>query len=43
VARKAAEALTPTVRTMRNLRNAWTHRDTDSAQPRAYRLDDSDA
>jgi|SRR5882757_2590564 len=42
-ARNAAEALAPTVRAMRNLRNAWTHRDTDSSQPRAYRLDDSDA
>jgi transcriptional regulator with XRE-family HTH domain len=43
VARNAAEALARTVRTMRNLRNAWTHRDAGEAQPRAYRLDDSDA
>jgi HTH-type transcriptional regulator/antitoxin HipB len=43
VARNAEDALAPIVRTMRNLRNAWTHRDTDSFQPRAYRLDDSDA
>ena len=43
VARNAADALAPIVRTMRNLRNAWTHRDTGSSRPRAYRLDDSDA
>jgi len=43
VARNAADALAPIVGTMRNLRNAWTHRDTGSSQPRAYRLDDSDA
>ena len=43
VARNASEALTPIVRTMRKLRNAWTHRDTDSSQSQAYRLDDSDA
>lgn len=42
-ARNAADALAPIVRTMRNLRNAWTHRDTGSSRPRAYRLDDSDA
>lgn len=43
VARHAAEELAPIVRTMRNLRNAWTHRDSGSSQSRAYRLDDSDA
>ncbi len=43
VPRAAAEAsLTPIVRTMRELRNAWIHRDTVSSQHPAYRLDDSD-
>jgi len=39
----ATEALAPIVRTIRDLRNAWTHRDMGSPQRRAYRLDDSDA
>src|SRR5258708_8300464 len=43
VARNAAEALAPTVRTMRNLRNAWIHRDRGAPDLRAYRLDDYDA
>lgn len=43
VARNAADALAPIVRTMRNLANAWTQRDTGASRPRAYRLDDSDA
>jgi transcriptional regulator with XRE-family HTH domain len=41
--KSAAEALAPIARTMRTLRNEWIHRDTDSRQPAAYRLDDSNA
>jgi len=43
VGRNAAEALAPIARTIRDLRNAWTHRDTGSPQRQAYRLDNSDA
>jgi transcriptional regulator with XRE-family HTH domain len=39
----AAQALAPVVHTIRNLRDAWIHRDANSPQVPAYRLDDSDA
>jgi transcriptional regulator with XRE-family HTH domain len=39
----AEEALTSTARAIRNLRNAWTHRDRSSPQVPAYRLDDANA
>jgi transcriptional regulator with XRE-family HTH domain len=39
----AAEALEPITRALRNLRNAWTHRDSGSSTPPAYRLDEFDA
>jgi transcriptional regulator with XRE-family HTH domain len=37
------QALAPIAQTMRDLRNAWIHRDMSSPQSPAYRLDDSDA
>jgi transcriptional regulator with XRE-family HTH domain len=40
---QAAQALVPLARALRELRNAWIHRDTSSSQTPAYRLDDSDA
>jgi hypothetical protein len=39
----AEQALISTERAMRNLRNAWTHRDASFPQAPAYRLDDSNA
>jgi transcriptional regulator with XRE-family HTH domain len=39
----AEQALISTERAMRNLRNAWTHRDAGFPQAPAYRLDDSNA
>jgi len=39
----AEKALTSTAVAIRELRNAWTHRDRSSPQTPAYRLDDSDA
>jgi transcriptional regulator with XRE-family HTH domain len=39
----AEQALIATERAMRNLRNAWTHRDASFPQAPAYRLDDSNA
>jgi transcriptional regulator with XRE-family HTH domain len=39
----AVEVLTSTARGIRNLRNAWLHRDTSSTQIPAYQLDDPDA
>lgn len=39
----AAQALAPVARTIRNLRDAWLQRDTNSFQAPAYRLDDADA
>jgi transcriptional regulator with XRE-family HTH domain len=37
------QALISTERALRNLRNAWTHRDASFPQAPAYRLDDSNA
>jgi len=39
----AEQALISTERAMRNLRNAWTHRDASFPQAPAYRLDDPNA
>lgn len=39
----AEQALISTERAMRNLHNAWTHRDASFPQAPAYRLDDSNA